>query len=183
MAKVNAPWSSASRRTHQIVWENCTIATGVGRFCDRAVPEGSPLSICGAHLIKAFRFCEDALDIATKDDVPRTSRSDEYLRFRAWEDRHAKPARPTVIYYALIGEVIKIGITTQLKERLITLKADDCLATEPGTWALEEMRHKQFEHLRAPIFRQRELFMPGDDLISHIEMLRRDALETQPTAA
>lgn len=171
------------RAAHEPTWSRCTVASGPGRFCDREVPPRAPLSVCGQHLIEAYRFCEDALDIASKDDVLRMARSDQYLRFRAWEDRHAEPVQSTVIYYALVGDVIKIGITAQLKKRMLSLKADALLATEPGGWGLEALRHQQFEHLRAPIARHQELFMAGDDLVSHIEMLRRDALQAEQAAA
>jgi hypothetical protein len=123
--------------------------------------------------VEAYRFCEDALDIAAGDSQ-RAGRSDRFLRFEAWENRVARENAPPVIYYALLGEVVKIGTTTRLRDRMNSLKADELLATEPGNSVLEELRHKQFEHLRAPVARQRELFMPGDELVSHIDMLRAE---------
>lgn len=166
----------------RVNWSGCTIAFGAGHFCDGEVPAGSPLSICGRHLIEAYRFCEDVLDIAA-GSMDGDAKSDRFLRFNAWDNRVARTTGPPVVYYALMRSVIKIGTTTNLRQRMQTLKADDILATEPGGYEIEELRLKQFDHLRAPIARHRELFIPDEDLISHIEMLRRDALCAGPAAA
>jgi len=163
--------SSARKPDEFKVWESCTIAVGFGGFCDAPVPQGAPISVCGRHLIKAYKFCEDALDIAA-GDTSRPSRSDRYLRFEAWDRRVTREPEPMVVYYALIWDVVKIGVTARLKDRMTQLKVDALLAVERGGWELEYARHEQFEHLRAPIPRHRELFMLGDDLVEHIEALR-----------
>lgn len=173
---------ATERRDSDPAWARCTIASGDGAFCEGDVPAASPLSLCGQHLIQAYRFCEDALDIAA-GTAAGPSRSDRFLRFQAWENKVATPAAAPVVYYALMGNLIKIGMTTRLAARMKELVLAELLVTEPGGYELEELRHKQFEHLRAPIARHRELFIPGDDLISHIEMLRREALESEPVAA
>jgi hypothetical protein len=63
-----------------------------------------------------------------------------------------------------MGDVIKIGTTTNLKRRLVFLLPDEILAIEPGDRELERKRHKQFIHLRV----RGERFRPGQDLLDHI---------------
>lgn len=172
---------TTGRPDSQPAWARCTIASGPGVFCDKDVPGGSPLSLCGSHLIEAYRFCEDALDIAA-GAAGRAAKSDRFLRFQAWNNKVDPPAAPPVVYYALIGPVVKIGVTMRLRTRMHALMADELLVTEPGGYELEDLRHRQFEHLRATIGTYRELFAPGDDLISHIEMLRQDQMEQAAAA-
>ncbi len=80
----------------------------------------------------------------------------------------------SVVYYVQIrpGEV-KIGTSINLADRMSSLRAhdvEDLLAAEPGGQELEKMRHHQFNHLR--LHCQREDFRQGDDLASHIAMVR-----------
>ena len=73
-----------------------------------------------------------------------------------------------VVYYVRIGDHIKIGFTTQLRERMRALYADplDLLATEPGGRVQEWARHRQFAEER--VSPQRELFDPSPRLLAHI---------------
>lgn len=92
----------------------------------------------------------------------------EAAEFRAAaHDRHHDPAY--YVYYVQIGDRVKIGVTGNLKLRMGGLMPDEVLAVEPGDQKLETMRHRQFAHLRI----RGERFRPGDDLMSHIEMLRK----------
>jgi Meiotically Up-regulated Gene 113 (MUG113) protein len=73
-----------------------------------------------------------------------------------------------VVYYARIADQVKIGMTTSIAARMASLGAEELLATEPGGFDVEKMRHRQFHglHLRGEWFR---LEAP---LTSHIEELR-----------
>jgi hypothetical protein len=160
-------------------WTTCTAAKDVGIFCDDPVPDGAPVSMCGKHLIAAFRFCEDALD-ARRGQLS-DAESDHFQRYTELRMRRVRVVNDEVVYYALIDGLVKIGKTFQLKERMRSLRADAVLATELGGFELENLRHAQFAHLRAPIARQRELFIPGDDLIAHVEALRQVSMAAAPT--
>lgn len=72
-----------------------------------------------------------------------------------------------LVYYVARGHTIKIGYTTNMRERMASVMPDAVLATEPGDRELESARHRQFGHLRAPI--GREYFSVHPDLLTHIE--------------
>lgn len=74
-----------------------------------------------------------------------------------------------LVYYALRGDLVKIGTTTGFAQRMSTLDIDRALAIEPGGEDVEGRRHDQFAHLHA----HREWFYPGEDLIAHTDVLRR----------
>lgn len=73
------------------------------------------------------------------------------------------------VYYAGVGDLIKIGFTTQLRTRMWALRPDVLLAAEPGEPRLERRRHDQFEHLRVP--GHGELFGIADELLRHVDQL------------
>ncbi|MET9439109.1 GIY-YIG nuclease family protein [Streptomyces sp. NPDC006551] len=75
-----------------------------------------------------------------------------------------------IIYFARRERLIKIGTTTNLPQRMMSLHAQD-LATEPGDIVREGQLHRRFQHLRAS-GRGREWFHPGPDLIAYINELR-----------
>lgn len=68
---------------------------------------------------------------------------------------------PSVVYYARIGDYIKIGYTTRLRNRLATLRVDELLAVE---------RHTQFAADRIDL--RRENFRPSAALAQHITNTR-----------
>ena len=77
-----------------------------------------------------------------------------------------------IVYYIRIGEHVKIGTTTNLRERMVALRADgrDLLATEPGRYDVETLRHRQFADERIG---RRENFAMSDRLMEHIRSLQR----------
>lgn len=80
-----------------------------------------------------------------------------------------------IVYYLRIGDVIKIGFTTNLHQRLAGLRLNPSavLATEPGGRDQEYRRHQQFADER---YGRREDFAPSDRLLAHIEHLARHAV-------
>lgn len=83
----------------------------------------------------------------------------------------ALDAQSVVYYIREPNECIKIGYTTNMRSRLTGLRMDESsvLATEPGGYDLEQMRHRQFADLRIG---RHERFRPEPELLSHIEMIR-----------
>lgn len=67
--------------------------------------------------------------------------------------------------------LIKIGTSRDVDERMVHLGAQ-LLATEPGGYAVEAVRHFQFEPLRS----HGEWFRPEAPLLSHIESLQELAV-------
>lgn len=77
----------------------------------------------------------------------------------------SEPPEVSVVYYIRFGDRIKIGTTTNLQRRLTALPHDEVLFTEPGSYELEQQRHRQFNrHLIAG----REWFEAHPDLLNFI---------------
>jgi hypothetical protein len=75
--------------------------------------------------------------------------------------------RPGYIYYLRVGDLIKIGYTLYLEDRMKAYPPNsELLATHPGTRQTERQMHHRFLHL---LKQGREWFIEGDDLMAHIE--------------
>jgi hypothetical protein len=102
-----------------------------------------------------------------------------------WTRKYGHRARPIpqngrhapLVYFARRERLIKIGTTTNLRHRMMSLHAQE-LATEPGDLIRERQLHQHFNHLRAS-GRSREWFHPEPDLIAYINQLRA-ASQTPP---
>lgn len=71
---------------------------------------------------------------------------------------------PSVVYYMRISDRVKIGTTTDLKQRTQSINPEELLATEPGGYELEQRRHLQFERLHS----HGEWFRYGQELKDHV---------------
>lgn len=80
---------------------------------------------------------------------------------------HVRPTQAT-LYYARIGNRVKIGFTLDLKQRMQSLNPEELLATEPGSLRKEAERHRQFADLRT----HGEWFRYERPLTDHVESLR-----------
>lgn len=143
----------------------CTAGKNNGSFCDGPVPPDSPVTLCGKHLRVAYSYCLAKLDMATDEQVATIRHLLPRLDNQRLVDRVRK-AR-AVVYYALVGNHIKIGTTIHLDERMRALEAN-LIAVEPGSYDLERDRHQQFAELRVP---RTEHFRPGPDLVAHVAAL------------
>lgn len=157
---------------------SCTAASGfVGGFCNGEVPEDSPVSLCSIHLTKAYRYCEGLIDNARGR---RTSWSDAFTHPHLAKEIADSVPLNRVVYYAKIGDHIKIGTTGNVAKRMKELKADCLLASEPGSYDLERHRHAQFAQHHLPSYgRRSEFFDPGDGLLDHIASLNQSQSQQQ----
>jgi hypothetical protein len=73
-----------------------------------------------------------------------------------------------VVYYARMGNRIKIGTSANVARRMKEINPEELMAVEPGGHALEHCRHIQFEHLHT----HSEWFRHEADLASHIAALK-----------
>jgi hypothetical protein len=78
--------------------------------------------------------------------------------------------RDHVVYYVRVGNRIKIGYTTHLKQRLASIGPEEVLATEPGGFKLEQHRHAQFAEYR--VMKNREWFVDCPAIREHIETIK-----------
>lgn len=90
-----------------------------------------------------------------------------------WAKRRAALS---VVYYARLGNRVKIGYTTNLANRMQNIQPEELLATERGGEALESRRHAQFDRLRV----SGEWFRYEQPLIDHIAGLPTLAAEQPP---
>jgi hypothetical protein len=77
-----------------------------------------------------------------------------------------------IVYYIRRGEFVKIGTTTRYRNRMKALLPDEVLAVEPGSYSIEDQRHRQFASCR--LYPGSEYFRITDDLISHVVALRAE---------
>lgn len=74
---------------------------------------------------------------------------------QTYVDHHARliakaeeKARRSVVYYMRLGDLVKIGWTTNLQRRRDVINPQEVMATEPGGRQVELRRHRQFDDLR-----------------------------------
>lgn len=121
--------------------------------------EVGPMSIplCIRHHMKAWRVFEDATMWPFIEAWKENHRRDDVARK---EVRDAKG----VVYFMRFGDRVKIGFTTNLKQRMVDLPNDEVLGTVPGTFADEKRCHTAFAHLRV----NGEWFRAEPDLLEFI---------------
>lgn len=141
----------------------CTLTLNNGRDCRNLADLDAPFDICQAHLRQAYKYWQDYLEARYAGNPgmpfdPQLDRSREI------------PPEPTFVYYIQFGTRIKIGYTTNIRQRLGNLPYDEVLALEPGSRDLEQVRHRQFMAHRVGAG---EWFFDNPDLRSHIKMLVR----------
>jgi hypothetical protein len=84
-------------------------------------------------------------------------------------DATIAPPRVDVVYYLRFGERIKIGTSSNPRQRFGAIWHDELLAFERGDRRVEQRRHAQFAELR---MQRTEWFTPGESLLEHIAALR-----------
>lgn len=78
------------------------------------------------------------------------------------------PAHDPVVYYLLFDAMVKIGTTTNIRQRLENLPHDRLLAVEWGSRKVEQGRHEQFARFR----RKGEWFRADQVLLNHAATVR-----------
>jgi hypothetical protein len=158
---------------------HCTVEYDDGTICRSRSMPGAPFPICAMHVRHAYLFARDIIEAKTQAGAggiwlmlhDRDQVNEQAVREMA---RFATPLRATnmsrdtepVVYYIAVDELIKIGTTADLRQRLLTYPPNaQLLATEPGSLDLESVRLQEFAKYRA---RRREWFHRGDRLMEHI---------------
>lgn len=106
----------------------------------------------------------DAFWTALRESLSETSPALEAEHQRRKSEAATMTPLSGVVYYIRFGDRVKIGYTTNLRQRLHNLPHDEVLATEIGTMADERARHRMFADLRVT----GEWFRYEEPLISHI---------------
>lgn len=104
-------------------------------------------------------------------------RADTYnAESRARDLEEVPTQRVPVVYYLEFGNRIKIGTSKNLPARLQGLTYDRLLAIEPGSHALEHLRHVEFKHTRV----NGEWFLDSEPLRQHIASLVKKYGDPRP---
>lgn len=155
---------------------SCTAQRPSGAFCDYESLPDAPFPICLKHASMVLRYLNDRTP--HPDDlmgrVLLAARDFEHGAKRPIEraGKMAPPALPAVVYYLQVGELVKIGYTANLMQRMDTYPPDSkLLAVEPGGKDVERDRHRQFHHA---LGLGREWFVPDDELLEHITRVARE---------
>lgn len=152
---------------------------------------GKPLFSGSAHLSKdpeARVCCWGRCSTLTGDNDIPLCREHHFRAWHAWQqnevdaiiagrqDRAAakiKARAPrSVVYFARFGDRIKIGTTTNLKQRRAEIPHDEWLLSVSGGRREEQQLHVAFAHLRVV----GEWFRIEPDLLTFIEELRPQAV-------
>lgn len=151
-----------------------TYVTCAAPKCTNKADQDSPanLPLCSGHardVVDAFphhcRPCE-----ARREMHQREHEELERKRAEKAAKREADPwAKEGTIYYASIGDEIKIGWTSSIYRRMRAYPPSaQLLAIEPGTKTIERARHQQFNEYLA---HGREWFKSGKFLLEHIDRM------------
>lgn len=147
---------------------SCTAQKDSGAFCDKPSLPEAPFPICVKHASEILRYLNSCMPSSYEDRV--------ILAARDFDFHHAVP-RPSatagteVVYYLRVSDKVKIGYTSDLRQRMHSYPPDsELLAVEPGDKNLERQRHVEFTaHLKIG----REWFHPVPEILAHAASLRQ----------
>ena len=151
--------------------------------CVAPAEPDAPLELCGRHLATAAEWSEREHGVTDLLPTPcRVCGSRLGVRWPSgwlcavceWRlgdivDGELPPPRVDVVYYLRFDDRVKIGTTSNPRQRLAAIRHHELLAFERGDRALEQRRHAQFTEER---FARTEWFHLSDALGAHIDVLR-----------
>ncbi|MCK8608370.1 GIY-YIG nuclease family protein [Agromyces sp. C10] len=141
----------------------CTAVDEFGA-CSAPAEPGAPLALCTTHLLAAYDWV--AREQGVTDVLPGACPvcgSRVGVRYPSgwtcavceWRlgdvpDLDVLPARVDVVYYVRWRDRVKIGTSSNPRQRLAVIPHDEVLAFERGGRLLEQRRHAQFAASRYP---------------------------------
>ena len=158
-----------------------------GRPCTEPVAHRSALNLCAHHLLAAHD--QVASEVGVTDILPSPCAACgsrlgvrypsgwlcAVCEWRAGEVPDGEivaTVRVDVVYYLRFRDQIKIGTTTNPRQRFAALRYDELLGFERGDRALEQRRHAQFADHRLG---RSEWFAADPTLLEHIDVVRAGA--------
>ena len=133
-------------------------------YCRREAATQLDMPICGPHARKVYQGVKDLLELQ-RAMYPHTAAKSTGTAER---ERNTKPG---TVYFARCGDLIKIGYTTRLRQRMRDIGADEVLATMPGTINDEKALHMRF----GPCWVHGEYFEPKPELVDYIAKVQQGA--------
>jgi hypothetical protein len=162
----------------------CGIVLETGLPCGEPGAPDALLNLCTGHLLEAHDWA--AREVGVTDILPSPCLSCgsrlgvhypsgwlcavcEWKVGEVADPETAATVRVDVVYYLRFRDQIKIGTSSNPRQRLASLRYDELLAFERGDRTLEQRRHARFaEHRLA----RSEWFAVHGALTDHIEVLR-----------
>jgi hypothetical protein len=140
------------------------------RGCKQPPVEGLDFPLCPSHCQMVYLTVKGMIKAATPDALAQAT--DGRRKHLARGPNVLASKRIGTIYFVRLGNLIKIGYTTNLQQRLGDLRRDhhrepEVLATMPGTMGTEKALHAKF----GPLWERGELFRPGPDLLDYIKSI------------
>lgn len=126
--------------------------------CEHRISDKIDVRLCDYHAIRVYRRVADALRILQPEFVAEF--------FDADPPREATAPHASVVYFIEHGDLIKIGRSSNLKNRMqaLSIPATCLLATTPGGPSLESELHLRFAAGRV----HGEWFSKTPDLMTYI---------------
>lgn len=161
--------------SHGTRWTKCTTQREDGSFCDATTIPDAPFPICVRHAAQLFSFLSHTAEVKLTNGFLDLAlyeiRKTEAMQMTDRAARSARRARQQgQIYYLRVGDLVKVGYTADLRQRLRDYPPDaKLLAVEPGTRTHEAQLHRKFRHLLAG---RAEWYRAGLDLMHHIAAVR-----------
>jgi hypothetical protein len=150
--------------------------------CTAPADPSAPLSLCTTHLLAAHDWV--AREQGVTDVLPGACLgcgSRVGVRYPSgwvcavceWRlgdvpDAELAPPRVDVVYYVRWRDRVKIGTSSNPRQRLAVIPHDEVLAFERGGRLLEQRRHAEFAASR---WAGSEWFRPDDPLVRHLAEL------------
>lgn len=145
------------RQRSQYDWIECCFPS-----CSKKPLDTARVPMCWDHLLAAWRDFNAEIEAAKFDSLER--RADQLLELGAALSQSTVDG---VVYFVRFRDRIKIGHTTNLRQRLRAFPVDEVLLTIPGSVEDEARCHAAFAHLRV----QGEWFTEGPELLAFIRSL------------
>lgn len=117
--------------------------------------------LCDRHAVAVYREVRDAMGDPTAQALAAIA--------PAPTTKAADPRSTGSIYFVQFGDRIKIGFTTNMKQRMKVIPKDQILATTPGSLGVERRIHNRFAHLRIT----GEWFRADKELLDYVEFVRQ----------
>lgn len=158
---------NSSRRFHRCAWPDCR-----DESTDKA-----DVPLCTQHALRAWMLLNRAVQEDLDGARGLAKAADREREFFAEQRRQKREAtardrRPGHVYYLRLDGRIKIGWSSDLKQRLSTYAPTaTLLATHAGTLHDEQELHRTFAYCRT---HGREWYDPSPGLMDHIETVRRE---------
>lgn len=184
-AVAEQPFATLASDPADLITEPCTVVID-GQPCRQDSYPGTPFPLCIDHLTAAYRHVETVIHTTAVDAVARSMMGVTSRPARCGKKPRMRPRDqamkgwPSVVYYMLVGDHVKIGYSEGIQHRVRDYPpCAKLLALEPGDRSIEKYRHRQFGHLLAA---RHEWFELGEDLMAHIQQLARAGLPHAPQA-